>query len=711
MKRKNLLIPLLLMLFMVSYITEIHSQTRPPEPFYYLSPLPGAKMVRPESGIILKTRAEILPEKLSSGISIQGSTSGKIDFELKVLREENAILIRPVAHFKYNEKVSVSISNSIFKTPLSDEPVQYAFFTMKQPVEVKYMPEELRRENSQARTDHNISDSLKTEYNLPADFPAYEITQKENPCPGYFFLTPLKWEDAALYVIIMDNHGFPVFYRKNPAGCYDFKLQPNGELTYYEASCQKFIRLNSRLDETGFYAMANGYSTDLHECNITEEGHVWMLGYDPQLVDMDTVVEGGQPGAVVTGLIVQEQDSNGNVLFQWRSWDHFQITDASEWVNLTAETIDYVHGNTIEIMDENSILISCRNMNEITKINRTTGEIIWRMGGQACHNNMFTFVNDSLQFRMQHDIRYHGGNLVSLYNNSNGSDPDPYSSSIFYMLNEENFTAKEDERYYNDPPVFGDIMGNCQKLENGNLVTGWGRPDNHIVTTEFCPDGEEQIQISIPYTVYRSFKFVWENDVFTKSTDTLDYSIYYPDSAIEQVTIGNNHSREISVNGFHNHTDVFDLVNKSFIPATLAPGDSVTFSVKFIPPAAGNYTDVLSFYEDIENEEVVQRTGCQLKMIGVAMDDESIHETALSAVRVSPNPAKGIFKITVSKSYLPLNLEVSSASGAVVKRQKQFNRSELNVNLNRYPDGIYFLKASQPGSLKSQVIKLMKLTP
>ena len=36
-------------------------------------------------------------------------------------------------------------------------------------------------------------------------------------------------------------------------------------------------------------------------------------------------------------------------------------------------------------------LVSCRNLDEITKIHRTTGEIIWRWGGSQ---NDFIFTND-----------------------------------------------------------------------------------------------------------------------------------------------------------------------------------------------------------------------------------------------------------------------------------------------------------------------------
>jgi len=55
------------------------------------------------------------------------------------------------------------------------------------------------------------------------------------------------------------------------------------------------------------------------------------------------------------------------LIFQWRSWDHFQITDATH-ENLLASNIDYVHGNAIEIDTDSNIIISSRHMDEITKL-------------------------------------------------------------------------------------------------------------------------------------------------------------------------------------------------------------------------------------------------------------------------------------------------------------------------------------------------------
>lgn len=78
--------------------------------------------------------------------------------------------------------------------------------------------------------------------------------------------------------------------------------------------------------------------------------------------------------------IIQELDQSKNVVFQWRSWDHFRITDATH-EDLTAALVDYVHANALEVDNDGNILLSSRHLDEITKIDRQTGNIIWRLDG------------------------------------------------------------------------------------------------------------------------------------------------------------------------------------------------------------------------------------------------------------------------------------------------------------------------------------------
>jgi hypothetical protein len=69
---------------------------------------------------------------------------------------------------------------------------------------------------------------------LPNDFPKITVSSINDPAPGNIFFTPYdNSNNAPSYLIITDNYGIPIFYRKMSYNTYDFTKQPTGVLTYY----------------------------------------------------------------------------------------------------------------------------------------------------------------------------------------------------------------------------------------------------------------------------------------------------------------------------------------------------------------------------------------------------------------------------------------------------------------------------------------------
>jgi hypothetical protein len=219
---------------------------------------------------------------------------------------------------------------------------------------------------------------------------------------------------------------------------------------------------------------------------------------------MSAIVPGGHPNATVIGLVIQELDESKNVVFQWRSWDHFQITDATD-EDLTAPVIDYVHGNAVEMDTDGNVLISSRHMDEITKINRETGDIIWRWGGK---HNQFHVTGDLFGFSHQHAIRRLPNGHVSLYDNGNDHSPN-FSRALEYSLNETARTAQLVWGYRNNPDTYGFAMGYVQRLDNGNTLIGWGATSPAV--TEVAPDGTKVMELSFPPGIfsYRAYRMDW----------------------------------------------------------------------------------------------------------------------------------------------------------------------------------------------------------
>ena len=192
------------------------------------------------------------------------------------------------------------------------------------------------------------------------------------------------------------------------------------------------------------------------------------------------------------------------MVFQWRSWDHFQITDIVSH-SLTVSVIDYVHANSIDVDPAGNLMISCRHMNEVTKISRSTGEILWRMGGR---NNQFTFINEPLAFSHQHDARRLPNGNITLFDNGNFRPP-LFSRAIEYAVDEVQKTATLVWQHRLSPDVFGFATGSVQRFSNGNTLIGWGATNPTL--TEVTQSGTivSELTFDPGIATYRALRYEW----------------------------------------------------------------------------------------------------------------------------------------------------------------------------------------------------------
>ena len=343
---------------------------------------------------------------------------------------------------------------------------------------------------------------------IPTNFPAYNITIDSNATPGQIFFAPFyngNGTDNPPFLAIMNNDGSLLQSKQLANEGFGFTIQPTGYYTYYDLNSGYFIVLDSNFNQVSYYSAQNGYQTDLHELRLLPNGNAILLGMDVKSVDMSKIISGGNPDAQVVGCILQELDPSNKVVFEWRSWDHFQITDATQDINLLDTLIDYVHANSVDIDTDGNFLLSSRHLDEVTKINSRTGDIIWRFGGK---NNQFTFLNDSIGFSHQHHVRRIANGDITMFDNGNLHNP-PFSRAVEYKLDEVNKTASLVWEYKNNPVSFSLAMGSVQRLDNGNTLIGWGSNySNDVSITEVTYTGQKVFEINIPNTwSYRALKF------------------------------------------------------------------------------------------------------------------------------------------------------------------------------------------------------------
>jgi hypothetical protein len=481
--------------------------------FEYLSPLPGSLYHLPETNIILRPGGKLDAGSVDKGkLHVSGSKSGGHQGKLRLTDDRKEVTFQPEIPFASGEVVTCSLDPGLVTD--TGEPVPSGEFTFtiagpeREALRDFVIPPD-GEDGALPESGGSAASSMQTAApaeSLPSDFPHIQASVFGTPTPGRLFLCNFVFGGIPVpsYLMVLDNNGAPYFYRKLPGVGLDFKRQPDSRLTYFDAVARCFYALNANYAVVDSFRAGNGYSTDGHDLLLLPNGHSVLMSYDPQVVDLSLVVKGGLPNAIVVGLIVQELDQEKNVVFQWRSWDHFQITDAVS-TSLTRSVVDYVHGNSIDADPDGNFLLSSRHMNEVTKIGRATGATIWRLGGK---NNQFAFINDPILFSHQHDVRRLPNGNLTLFDNGNFRLP-LFSRAVEYAIDESLRTATLAWQYRLNPDVFGPGFGSVQRFSNGNTLIGWGATTPTL--TEIAPDGSIVSQLTFDPGIasYRALRFEW----------------------------------------------------------------------------------------------------------------------------------------------------------------------------------------------------------
>ena len=677
----------------------------------YISPQPGSKHINPQNNIAIRNGEFLDINSLNdASIMVVGSKSGIIKGELKLSVDLRTLIFTPLKPYEYGETVSVNLQSGL-KTKngftLSEESFHFVvksvdnqkhYEKFDEPNEVHLNESQNNSNQKEIKEPLYSSDQLFTYGTaaLPDNFPLPEIMAFDNPSPQLaFYATEPQIDKYGTYAVIVDNYGTPVFYREWPGKTVNFQVVPNNQLVHKNVdpnhpSPNSYVVMDDMYNFIDTLRMGNGYSTNTHDMVMLENGNHYLMEYDRQLVRMDTVVPGGDTNATVIGFVLQELDSEHNVLFQWRSWDHFEITDGNH-VDFTSNKVDYVHVNAIEIADDGNILICCRHFDEITKIDRNTGEIIWRFGPKS-QNNMFTFSNDTMGFSYPHDVRQIENGNITLYDNGNFHNPQ-FSRGMEYEIDEQNLTATLVWNYVHDPVFYCKNKGGTMRLPNNNTIIGWGN-SWPIISTEATYDGNVAWELSVDSSLsYRVMKFDWETSYFETNYDTINYGYwndYIPWPIIFTVT--NNTDHDIAITSASNQLEAYYLGTS--LPLNIPASESKNMTVFFFPEGMGvkNFDDVLTLnYDSFFADTLHQRIARQVNLRGTTIQPTSINQNSIESLFVHPNPTNGQVNL-ISAVNLINEIRIFDVSGKLIITINANSKKQCEVDLSEYKNGLYLLQ-------------------
>ena len=335
---------------------------------------------------------------------------------------------------------------------------------------------------------------------------------------GDIFIAP-KRGATQVGPMIVDEAGQLVWFRKleDNLQAFDFRAQEyqgkpvltwwEGRMALYRgAGVGRIVDRSYR--EVATVRAANGYDFDAHEFVLTPAGTALLMSYVPVPWDLSDM--GGRRDGVVEDNVVQEIDvATGELLFEWHALGTINLGESYRPAPAErGQMHDPFHFNSVTLDNDGDLLVSARHTGAIYKVDRSTGDIVWRLGGKRSDFELAP----GAEFAVQHDAERRADGAITLFDNVAEDLParGRRSRALALRLDEDDETATVDQWWEHTGSVLSATQGSTQSLAGGGTFVGWGglqpyfsefSADGRMVfDARFVPDGVE---------TYRAYRHRW----------------------------------------------------------------------------------------------------------------------------------------------------------------------------------------------------------
>jgi len=350
-------------------------------------------------------------------------------------------------------------------------------------------------------------------------------TPASGTAPGYIFVAPFNIAAAsATYTstpaseshsgpLIVDEHGEPVWFLPQGAvtamGLRVQQYEGRDVLTWYEGTVLgpyggDFVVYDPTYHLVARVKAGRGRHGDLHEFLLTPQKTALISIYREITADL-TSVGGPVDGRLVEGIVQEVEIATGKVLFEWRSFEHVGLDESNMTQVTAAGNVDYFHLNSIDVDTDGALLISARHTSTVYKVDRHSGEVIWRLGGTKSD----FAIDPAASFAYQHDVRRCPDGTITMFDN-NAALPGSGKASrgICIAVDMKKMHASLVQQWAVGDGRTGWAMGNVQQLADGGVFVGWGTDGSF---SEFDKSGALRFDARFGdgQVGYRAFRFEW----------------------------------------------------------------------------------------------------------------------------------------------------------------------------------------------------------
>ncbi|CAI7641191.1 unnamed protein product [Penicillium viridicatum] len=266
--------------------------------------------------------------------------------------------------------------------------------------------------------------------------------------------------------------------------------------------------LNQRYETIRELRAGNHKLMDKHEFHVVDEKTALLQVYQPMPRDLSRWGASAEQQWIVDA-IFQEAVLPPN---PGQAGAGYNSSDA--W--------DYFYINSVDKDAEGNYLISARDACVVHKINGTTGEIIWRLGGLRSDFEL----GPNVKFCFQHHARFveqgDDEEIISLFDNSaHGTEnhrgkevhTHPFSQGKAISVNTVTWTADIVSAFQPPDGLLAKSQCSTQLLPNGNALVNWG---SEGALTEFRANGTpifhaymDSGSLGEGVQNYREFRYNW----------------------------------------------------------------------------------------------------------------------------------------------------------------------------------------------------------
>jgi hypothetical protein len=396
---------------------------------------------------------------------------------------------------------------------------------------------------------------------LPPDFPQLNWVAHIEvgvPPPGYYMVG--NWfppVGGGGYAMMLNGNGVPVWYFRGPTGfgASDVDNVVKGAVSFilFSPTVGKSFEIHQLSPLSTTVLAPTGYATDLHELRLLRGNYLVFsdpLTFGVDLTGLRLPLDGGAeetlgPDSVIEDCAVVEFTPAGTVVWTWLASDHFDPAKDSTFPMLAVgvpapdggEVIDTFHCNSIDVDPvSGNLLVSARHMDSIFYIDRSTGKVLWKMGGPTASLDNATYVSVADPFFRQHDARFQpgwspncrgGSGQISVFDDET-SMPAPARGVVYDVVVGAEDSGAEDGgcgeggtagaatvAWQYKGRITSSFAGSFRVSNDGSRVIGWGEGEvpglaftevdvegNDLVDFVFLDNSQSDRAIKVPLTAF-----------------------------------------------------------------------------------------------------------------------------------------------------------------------------------------------------------------